>query len=116
MNENIINDKSFQFVVRVVKLYKYLYSKKEFVLSKQLLRSCTSIGANVLKSQNVESKADFIHKLEIAQKEADETLNWLELLNEADYLSIDEFQSIYNDGVELLKIIRSIIKTSKNNK
>ena len=116
MNENIIKDKSYQFVVRIVKLYKHLYSKKEFVLSKQLLRSGTSIGANVRESQNVESKADFIHKLAIAQKEADETLYWLELLNETEYLSIDEFQSTHNDGVELLKIIRSIIITSKNDK
>lgn len=82
-------------------------------MSKQLLRSGTSIGANVRESQNGESKADFIHKLAIAQKETDETLYWLELLKETDFIAENEFQSMHADAVELLKIIRSIIITSK---
>ncbi|MDE5418907.1 four helix bundle protein [Labilibaculum sp. DW002] len=95
-------------------MYKHLCdNKREFVLSKQLLRSGTSIGANVRESQNAESSADFIHKLATAQKETDETLYWLELLKETDFIVENEFQSMHADGVELLKIIRSIIITSK---
>jgi four helix bundle protein len=117
MNENVIKEKSFRFAVRVVMLYKYLKSeKKEYILSKQLMRSGTSIGTNVRESQNAESKADFIHKLTIAQKEADETLYWLELLKETDYITTDEFQSLEVDASELLKIIRSIILSTKKNK
>jgi len=91
MNEkkpNIVRDKSFAFAVRIVSLYKYLCAdKKEFVLSKQLLRSGTSIGANVREAVNAESKKDFIHKLAIAQKECDESIYWLELLVETDCLN-----------------------------
>jgi len=117
MNGNVIKEKSFRFAVRVVMLYKYLKSeKKEYILSKQLMRSGTSIGANVRESQNAESKADFIHKLAISQKEADETLYWLELLKETDYITTEEYQSLESDATELLKIIRSIILTTKNNK
>jgi len=116
MNENVIKEKSFRFAVRVVMLYKYLKSeKKEYILSKQLMRSGTSIGANVRESQNAESKADFIHKLVIAQKEADETLYWLELLKETGYITREEFDSLESDVSELLKIIRSIIITTKKN-
>jgi four helix bundle protein len=116
MSKSIIKEKSFRFAIRIVKLYKYLISeKKEFVLSKQLLRSGTSIGANVRESQNAESKADFIHKLGIAQKETDESLYWLELLRETNYIAEDEFISMKSDASELLKIIRSIIVTTKQN-
>jgi four helix bundle protein len=81
--KNIIKKKSFLFAIRIVKLYQYLCEvKKEFILSKQLLRSGTAIGALIRESQNAESKADFIHKLSIAQKECDETIYWLELLKE----------------------------------
>lgn len=115
--KNVLRDKSFAFAVRTVNLYKYITTNKaEYVLSKQLLRSGTSIGANVRESQNVESTADFIHKLGIAQKETDETLYWLELLKETDFLSESEFVSIQNDATELMKIIRSIILTVKANK
>jgi four helix bundle protein len=115
--KNVLRDKSFAFAVRTVNLYKYITTNKaEYVLSKQLLRSGTSIGANVRESQNVESTADFIHKLGIAQKETDETLYWLELLKETDFLSESEFESIQNDATELMKIIRSIILTVKANK
>ena len=113
--KSIIKDKSFAFASRVVRLYQYLVEqKKEFVLSKQLLRSGTAVGALVRESQNAESKADFIHKLGIAQKECDESIYWLELLKETGYLSEKEFESINAEAIELLKMIRSAIITSKN--
>jgi len=84
-------------------------------LSKQLLRSGTSVGANVREGQNAESKPDFVHKLAIAQKECDETMYWLELLKESEYLNEEEFISIHSEASELLKIIRSIIITTKKN-
>ena len=87
--------------------------RKEFILAKQLLRSGTSIGANIREAINAESLADFIHKNAVAQKECDETIYWLELLKETDYITEAEFDSINNDAKELLKIIRSIILTSK---
>jgi four helix bundle protein len=106
--------KSFSFAIRIVKLYQYLVAeKKEYVLSKQLLRSGTAVGALIREAQNAESKADFIHKLGIAQKECDETSYWLELLKETDYLRNDEFESINGNAIELLKIIRSSILTIK---
>jgi four helix bundle protein len=115
--KNELRDKSFTFAVRTVNLYKYITTNKaEYVLSKQLLRSGTSIGANVREAQNAESTADFIHKLGIAQKETDETLYWLGLLKETDFLSESEFLSIQNDATELMKIIRSVILTVKANK
>lgn len=117
MNEkkNIMKDKSFSFAIRIVNLYKHLYTvKKEFVLSKQLLRSGTSVGALVREAQNAESTADFTHKLGIAQKECDESLYWLELLKETDYLNEQEFSSIHTQANELLKMIRSAIVTTKN--
>jgi four helix bundle protein len=114
--KSIIKDKSFAFAIRIVKLYKHLCeSKKEFVLSKQLLRSGTAVGALVREAQNAESKADFIHKLGISQKECDETIYWLELLKETEYLKETEFESINNEAVELLKMLRSAIITSKKN-
>jgi len=117
MNENTVKTKSFQFAIRIVHLYKYLCDeRREYVLSKQILRSGTSIGANVRKSQNAESKADFIHKLGIAQKETDETLYWLELLEATSYLDEEEFLSMHKDANEILKLVRSIIITSKKNK
>ena len=115
-SENILKIKSFAFALRVIKLYKYLVvSKKEFVLSKQLLRSGTSVGAMIREAQNAESKPDFIHKLAIAQKECDETLYWLELLFESEYLEKGEFESIYKEGNEIFRIIKSSIITTKQN-
>ena len=106
---------SFGFAVRVVNLYKYFVSdKKEFVLSKQLLRSGTAVGALVREAQNAESKADFIHKLGIAQKECDESIYWWELLVETDFLKQEEFESLKADAEALLKMIRSAIITTKN--
>ncbi len=114
MENNIIKVKSFKFAVRVVNLYKMLYKvKKEFVMSKQLLRSGTSIGANIREAINAESTPDFLHKLAVTQKEADETIYWLELLKETGYLNDIEYSSIAKDADELLKIIRSIILTTK---
>jgi four helix bundle protein len=102
--KSILKEKSFAFAVRIAKVYKHLSeSKKEYVLSKQLLRSGTSIGANVREANNAESTVDFIHKLAIAQKETDETLYWLELLNSIDLLTKKEFDSLYADALELLK-------------
>lgn len=112
--ENVLLSKSFLFAIRVVKLYKYLSSdKREYVLSKQLLRSGTAVGALVREAQNAESKKDFIHKLAIAQKECDETSYWLELLKSTDYLNKTEFQSMNENAIELLKITRSSILTIK---
>ena len=109
-----IEQKSFQFAVRIVKLYKHLrVAKKEFVLSRQLLRSGTSIGANVAEAQQAQSRADFISKLNIALKEAAETNYWLRLLQATDFLSDAEFQSIHNDCRELEKILSSILKSAR---
>ena len=112
-----VEEKSFLFSVRIVKLCKYLQSeKKEFILSKQLLRSGTSIGANVVESQQAQSRADFISKLSIALKEAAETNYWLRLLQATDYLSESEFSSILKDCREVEKMLTSIIKTSRESK
>ena len=114
--KSIIKEKSFLFAIGVVKLYKSLVeTKKEFVLSKQLLRSGTAIGALVREAQNAESKADFIHKLSISQKECDETIYWIELLYQTEYINQKEFERINNESTELLKMIRSAILTTKQN-
>ena len=113
MKENVIKEKSFLFAIEIVSLYKVLAERKEFVLSKQLLRSGTSIGANVRESEHAQSKADFIHKLSIALKEANETEYWIDLLFETKYLSQTEFDIIKPKIVELLKLLTSIINTSK---
>ena len=111
--KNVIKEKSFTFAIEIVSLYKVLAERKEFVLSKQLLRSGTSIGANVRESEHAQSKADFIHKLSIALKEANETEYWLDLLHETKYLSQTEFENIKPSIIELLKLLTSIINTSK---
>ncbi len=117
MNGNVILDKSKKFAVRIINLYKYLNcEKREFVISKQVLRCGTSIGANVKETVNAQSEADFISKMSIALKEADETEYWLELLHETDYISDNQFLSIVADCRELIKILISIIKTSKQKK
>jgi len=115
MKKNIVKDKSFAFAVRIVNAYKYLCEKKrEYVLSQQLLRAGTSIGALIREAEHAESKQDFIHKNAIAQKEANETLYWLELLKETEYLNENEFEVLYKDVIELMKLLTSIIKTTKN--
>jgi four helix bundle protein len=117
MKSNILKEKTFAFAIRCVKLYQYLVeTKKEFVLSKQILRSGTAVGANYRESQNAESTNDFIHKLGIAQKECDETMYWLELLQATELIEQKMFDSIYNDATELLKMIRSAILTVKGKK
>lgn len=114
MSNNLIMDKSKRFAIRIINLYKFLcYEKKEFVLSKQILRSGTSIGANIRESKNAQSNADFISKMNIALKEADETAYWLELLHETEYITDNQFNSLAADCQELIKILTSIIKTSK---
>jgi len=111
---NVFKEKSFKFAVRIVNLHKYLCeNKKEYVLSKQMLRSGTAIGALYREAEQAESTADFVHKLAIAQKECNETIYWLELLKATEYLSELEFESINNDATELIKLLTSIIKTSK---
>ncbi len=112
--ENPIEIKSFRFAVRVVKLSQYLQAeKKEYTLSKQLLRSGTSVGANIAESQQAQSRPDFISKLNIALKEAVETDYWLRLLHATDYLSAEEYNSIHSDCHELVKLLVAIVKTSK---
>lgn len=116
MKESIIKVKSYSFAVRVVKLYQYIISeKKEFVLSKQLLRSGTSVGANIREAEHSESKNDFIHKLAVAQKEINECIYWVELLKDTGYISISQYYSINKDASEIIKMITSIIKTTKAN-
>ena len=115
-DKSVIAGKSLNFAVRIVKLYKYLCEdKKEFVLSKQVLRSGTSVGANIREAEHSESKADFVHKMAIAQKEINETIYWLELMQETEYISKQEFESINIDAVEIIKMITSSIKTAKSN-
>ncbi len=112
----ILKTKSFAFALSNISLYKKLIeNKKEFIMSKQLLRSATSVGANVRESQNAESKMDFIHKLSIAQKEGDESLYWLELLFQSNYINQQEFEIYMKEGEEILKILRSVILTTKQN-
>jgi four helix bundle protein len=114
MKKETVKEKSFGFALRIVKLYKHLIdNKKEYVLSKQLLRSGTSVGANVREAQNAESTPDFIHKLSISQKECDETIYWLELLHQSEYINEAEFQSILSDAQEILKMLKSSIITSR---
>ena len=114
MKDNIIKDKSFKFALKIIKLYQFISEeKKEYVLSKQVLRSGTAVGALVEEAVQAESKADFIHKLSIANKEANETHYWLKLLKESGYLEENIANSIFKDCTEVIKIITSIINTSK---
>src|ERR1017187_5375552 len=113
---NVVKEKSFTFAIRIVKLHRFLSNKKrEFVLSKQLLRSGTAIGALVREAEQAESKLDFVHKMAIALKVANETEYWILLLRETEYLSAKESESILGDTTELLKLLTSIIKTARNN-
>lgn len=110
---NIVLDKSKAFALRTIKLYKYLCDeKKEYILSKQLLRSGTSIGANVREAQRGQSKPDFYSKLNISLKEADESAYWLELLHESGYLTEEQFQSLIEDCNEIISLLVSITKKS----
>ena len=107
-------NKSYAFALRIVKLYKYLaYEKKVYVLSKQLLRSGTSIGALIKEGEHAQSKADFLNKMNIALKEANETQYWIELLRDSDYLSYEESLSIYDNSNKLIRLLASIVKSTK---
>ncbi len=116
MSENIVGQKSYAFAIRIVKLYKYLSSEhKEFVLSKQVLRSGTAIGALIREAEFAQSKADFINKMSIALKEANETKYWIDLLHDCDYLNQKMHDDIVVDTKELISLLVSIVKSSKNN-
>lgn len=114
MEKSITENKSFEFAVRIVNLYKHLLTKNEFVLSKQLLRSGTSIGANVSEAQRAQSRADFHSKINIALKEANETHYWLRLLNRTEYISNQAFDSLEDDLREILALLTAICKTTEN--
>ena len=115
-SHSIARTKSKSFAIRIIKLYNYLCeTKKEFTISKQLLRSGTSIGANIVEALCGFSRKDFLAKAYIAYKECAETMYWLELLHETGYLTEQEFNSIYSEAVELSKILSSITKTVKEN-
>ena len=107
---------SFDFAVRIVKMVKFLQeNQKEYILTKQVMRSGTSVGANIREAYNGQSDADFVHKMSISQKECSETLYWLELLHATDYLEEKAYLSIHSEADELYKIITSIILTKKKN-
>lgn len=112
---NTIFLKSKSFALRIVKLYNFLKEKGEYVLSKQVLRSGTAIGANVAESRYAQSRADFVSKLSISLKEAAETKYWLDILFESGYINKSAYDSICNDCEELIKLLTSIIKTTKIN-
>ena len=114
--ENVVKDKSFALALRIVELYRFLcQGRSEYVLSKQLLRSGTAIGAMVSDAEHAESKADFIHKMSIALKEANESPYWMELLIQSKYLDDQMHGSIHTELVEVRKLLISIIKTAKGN-
>jgi len=116
MKDSIVNKKSYLFSIRIVKLYRFLIeNKKEFVLSKQALRSGTSVGAIIREAEQAESTADFIHKLSISLKEAKETEYWLSILKDTDYIDKPMFDSITKDCDEVISLLTRIIKTTKAN-
>ena len=116
MRDSIIIDKSFDFSVRIVNLKKYLNKEKqEHIMAAQLLRSGTSIGANVTEADQAQSKADFISKMGIANKEAHETRYWIRLLHKTEYINYEQYSSIIADCQELIRILQAIIKSSKEN-
>ncbi len=116
-DENVITTKSYSFALRVIKAYKYLTEeKREFVLSKQMLRSGTSIGAMVRESKFAQSRLDFINKMSIGLKEANETLYWIDLLHDSDYIEDEKlYKSIYDDCNELVSFLAATVKTAKAN-
>jgi len=115
MKENPIKDKSYSFALKAVSIYKNLQQKKEFILSKQFLRSATSIGANIEEGIQAQSKKDFIHKLSISQKEAFETNYWIRLLRDSNYIEKQVATELIKDCEEIQKIITAILKTAKRN-
>ncbi|HEV8273226.1 MAG TPA: four helix bundle protein [Chitinophagaceae bacterium] len=116
MKENITATKAVNFAIKIIELYKTLVEeKREYVMSKQLLRSGTSIGALIREAEHAESKPDFLHKMNIALKEANETCYWLFLLYKGDYITESIFNQYNNDSLELVKLLASIVKTTKAN-
>ncbi|MFD1630704.1 four helix bundle protein [Pseudopedobacter beijingensis] len=115
MNQkDILKEKSFSFAIKAVALYKYLQEeKREFIISKQFLRSGTSVGANIREAKNAQSPKDFVHKLHIAQKECDESLYWLELMSATNYIGLQEYEKVACEASEILRIIKSSILTVK---
>ncbi len=112
--KNIVAEKSYAFAIRIVNVYKFLAGeKKEYVLSKQLLRSGTAIGALIKEAEHAQSKADFLNKMNVSLKEANETAYWLMLLRDTDYISKKEYDSLNSESMELLKLLASIVKTTK---
>ena len=117
INNNVIQDKSYEFALIIIRLYKNLYYKKhEHVLSRQLLKSGTSIGANVEEALAASSKRDFIHKMEISLREARESLYWIKLLKDSEYISSDKAIVLMNKADELVRLLSAIVKTAKKNK
>lgn len=115
MKKSPLREKSFQFAVEIILFYKHLINnEKEFVLSKQLVRSGTSIGAQIREAGNAESKKDFVHKLGISQKECDETLYWLELMEATDFIGKQDFEALHSKGSEIMKMLKSSILTTKS--
>jgi four helix bundle protein len=113
MKENFLKTKSYSFALDSISLYKQLIEKKEFILSKQLVRSATSVGANIREANNAQSPADFIHKLSISLKECGESQYWLELLLDSNYLNKNEFENLYSKSNEIHKMLSSSILTTK---
>ena len=115
MKNNIVAEKSYAFAIRIVNLYKHFSQhNKEYVLSKQLLRSGTAVGALIREAEHAQSRADFINKMNVALKEANETEYWLMLLKDTQYLNEKEYQSIAVDCSEVVKLLISIVKTTKS--
>ena len=114
MKESIVMSKSFAFALKIVQIYKFLSGEKhEYVLSKQVLRSGTAVGALIKEAEHAQSKADFINKMNIALKEANETEYWLMLLKESEYLNENQYKSLVEDCKEILRLLISIVKTTK---
>lgn len=112
---SFLKEKSYAYSLSSIGIYKDLISKNEYVLSKQFMRSSTSIGANIREAVNAQSKKDFIHKLSISQKECDESLYWLELMKDSEFITIEQFNIFHKNGNELLKMLKSSIITAKRN-
>ena len=114
MKENVLLCRSISFAVRIVNLGKYLREQKEYILSDQIVRSGTSIGANAHEAQGAQSRSDFLSKMNIALKEAFETDYWLTILKETNYLTEQEYESIVSDCKELVRLLNAIVKTTKD--
>lgn len=115
MKNNVVKNKSLDFAVKVVGLCEVLSTEtKQFIISKQLLKSGTSVGANIREAEHAESKADFIHKMAIAQKEINEALYWLEVLEGSGIIKENEFDNVYSKGIEILKLLTTILKSAKS--